>query len=200
MAAPAPCRRSSPQGILLAAGFGRRFDPAGQRDKLLQPLPDGRPLLWHSARNLCEALPGSIAVIRVGQHARRSVLEDAGCTVLVSAEAEEGMGRALAAAVAASAGAEGWLVALGDMPWLTPGLIRAVAHALERPDAVVAPYFQGRRGHPVAFGADWGGALARLDGDTGARALLQTAVIQKIESDSADIIRDVDLPADLDAG
>lgn len=195
-----PTLRSSPQGILLAAGLGRRFDPAGQRDKLLQPLADGRPLLWHSARHLCAALPGSIAVIRPDQSARRSVLEDAGCTVLVSDAAEEGMGTALAAAVVASCDANGWLVALGDMPWLEPALIREVGTALDRPDVVAAPYHQGRRGHPVAFGRAWGAQLAQLVGDTGARRLLQTADIRCVACATADILRDVDLPADLDRG
>lgn len=199
MTDPVPELRSPPQGILLAAGLGRRFDPEGRRDKLLEPLADGRPVLWHSARHLCEALPGSIAVIRAGQAERRRVLEDAGCSVLIGADAEEGMGKALALAVAATADAAGWLVALGDMPWLTPELIREVARALDRPDAVAAPYFQDRRGHPVAFGAAWGGRLARLEGDSGARTLLQTADIRRVACITADIIRDVDLPADLDA-
>lgn len=190
----------TPQGILLAAGLGHRFDPLGRRDKLLQPLADGRPLLWHSAHHLCAALPGSVAIVRPQQRERRRVLEEAGCTVLLSASAEEGMGRALALAVAATAGAGGWVVALGDMPWLAPELIRAVAQALDGPEAVAAPYFQGQRGHPVAFGAAWGGQLAQLCGDHGARALLQRAHIRRVACASADILRDVDLPADLDGG
>ena len=40
------------QGILLAAGYGRRFDPEGRQDKLLASMADGRPVLWHSARAL----------------------------------------------------------------------------------------------------------------------------------------------------
>ena len=51
-AAPnAPLLRTDlPTGILLAAGFGRRFDAAGQRNKLLEMLPGGRSVAWRSAR------------------------------------------------------------------------------------------------------------------------------------------------------
>ncbi|MDF3889348.1 nucleotidyltransferase family protein, partial [Cupriavidus basilensis] len=41
-----------PTGILLAAGYGRRFDAAGQRNKLLATLPDGHTVAGRSARTL----------------------------------------------------------------------------------------------------------------------------------------------------
>lgn len=185
------------QGILLAAGYGRRFDPAGNRDKLLEPLGGGQTLLWHSAAHLCAALPGSIAVIRPGQAARRLVLEDAGCTVLECAAAQDGMGAVLAAAVSASRGADGWLVALGDMPWLPADVICRVAAAIARPDAVAAPVHKGVRGHPVAFGAAWGDRLAALSGDRGARELLHGAALTLVDTAAAGVLGDVDIPADL---
>ncbi|NUT13800.1 MAG: nucleotidyltransferase family protein, partial [Cupriavidus sp.] len=60
-AAPnAPLLRTDlPTGILLAAGFGRRFDTAGKRNKLLELLPGGRSVAWRSARTLTAALPES---------------------------------------------------------------------------------------------------------------------------------------------
>ena len=39
-------------GILLAAGRGRRFDPEGARNKLLQRLPGGELVVAASARTL----------------------------------------------------------------------------------------------------------------------------------------------------
>lgn len=52
----------TPVGILLAAGRGRRFDPSGTRNKLLQPLPNGEPVAVASARALLAVLPKVIAV------------------------------------------------------------------------------------------------------------------------------------------
>ena len=48
-------------GILLAAGFSRRF---GVADKLLQPLPDGRLIAMAAAENLIQAIPTCVAVVR----------------------------------------------------------------------------------------------------------------------------------------
>ncbi len=185
------------QGILLAAGYGRRFDPGGGRDKLLQPLADGRPLLWHSARALCSALPGSVAVLRPDSPERMRWLREAGCTVLETPAAQFGMASALAHAVGETAGAAGWVVALADMPWLPPAVILAVAALVDRPQAVAAPLCDGRRGHPVAFGAAWRDRLTALSGDAGARALLRDAEIRLLDTDEQGVLRDVDIPADL---
>ncbi|MFN3986617.1 MAG: NTP transferase domain-containing protein [Rhodocyclaceae bacterium] len=185
------------RGILLAAGFGRRFDAHGLHDKLLAPLADGRPLLWHSARALAEALPRPLAVVRPGLTARTACLSDAGCEVLECVEAADGMGHALAAAVRASHQATGWVVGLGDMPWLEPASVVAVAAALDHPQRVAAPSFEGRRGHPVGFGAAWFERLTALAGDLGARALLQDTDIRLLPSPSPGVVRDVDTPADL---
>lgn len=185
------------QGILLAAGYGRRFDPSGQRSKLLACLPDGESVAAQSARTLCAALPGSIAVIRPGQTELAAQLRDAGCHIVESIEAEAGMGSALAHAVRATRGAEGWLVALADMPWVPGGAIRAVASAIDTPKRIAAAAFDGRRGHPVAFGAHWASQLVALRGDSGARDLLRTADVRLIEAGTADVLRDIDHPADL---
>ncbi|QID17900.1 nucleotidyltransferase family protein [Nitrogeniibacter mangrovi] len=187
------------QGVLLAAGFGRRFDPTGRHDKLLQPMSDDRPLLAHAASRLAVATPGPIAIIRPGQTARRAVLEACGCRVLECAEAERGMGHALAAAVRASAEASGWLVALGDMPAIPAEVLCAVAQRIDRPDACVAPFHAGRRGHPVGFGAAWYEHLCRLQGDAGARALIAAARVTQVACTSPGIFVDVDTPADLDS-
>lgn len=185
------------RGVLLAAGFGRRYAADTGRDKLLEPLSDGRPLLWHSARTLCAVLPDSLAVIRPGQHERAHWLRLAGCQVLASAEAETGMGSALAAAVTASATASGWVVTLADMPWLPAEVIAAVAAALTRPAALAAARHHGQRGHPVGFGPAWGPQLQALHGDQGARALLAGQVIDWIDCDDDGVLRDVDRAADL---
>lgn len=185
------------RGILLAAGYGRRFDPDGTQDKLLMPLADGRPVLWHAGRALCTTLPAGLAVLRPGQLERAHWLRDAGCEVLESAAAEQGMGSALAAAVAASADADGWVVALADMPWLPVDAVTAVAAAIDHPERVAAAMHDGRRGHPVGFGAAWGSRLMALSGDSGARELLRDVEMLLIDSADPGVLRDVDTPADL---
>jgi len=198
-AAPnAPLLRTDlPTGILLAAGFGRRFDVAGKRNKLLEVLPGGRTVAWRSARTLAAALPESIAVIRPGNPALAEELRRGGCRVVEAPEAEAGMGAALRAAVAATPDARGWVVALADMPWLPMELIRAVALTITSPDTIAAPWRNGQRGHPVGFGAAWRDALLALDGDEGARALLKDQPVTRILTEEEGAFRDIDTPADL---
>jgi molybdenum cofactor cytidylyltransferase len=184
-------------GLLLAAGRGSRFDPTGLQNKLLAPLADGTPVARAAAHRLLESVPRVIAVVRPGAEALAHVLNDAGCEVILSNDAERGMGASLAAGVHASANAEGWIVALADMPWIAPQTIESVARRLDEGASIVVPVYLGQRGHPVGFGAVHGSALAALDGDVGARALLASSDLTTIDVDDAGVLADVDAPSDL---
>ncbi|MGD7129787.1 nucleotidyltransferase family protein, partial [Ralstonia pseudosolanacearum] len=88
------------------------------------------------------------------------------------------------------------LLPLADMPWLAPHTIARVAQALDAHHCV-APFHQGRRGHPIGFGADYFAGLAALDGDEGARALIDPARLIRLDVGDAGTLRDVDTPADV---
>ncbi|WP_250510236.1 nucleotidyltransferase family protein [Caballeronia sp. GACF4] len=191
---------SSATGILLAAGLGTRFDPFGLHNKLLAPLPNGTPVVFQSARRLLSVASSVIAVVRPGAEKLAEVLNEAGCKVIFSIDAERGMGATLAVAVRATADAEGWLVALGDMPWIEPATIEAVARPLDAGARLVAPFYRGTRGHPVGFGIEYGAALATLDGDAGARGIFAMEKPTVIEVNDRNVLRDVDLPGDLSDG
>ncbi|MNL13142.1 MobA-like NTP transferase domain protein [compost metagenome] len=107
------------------------------------------------------------------------------------------MGVALRAGVAATAEARGWVVALADMPWLPMELVRAVALTITTPETIAAPWRDGKRGHPVGFGAAWRDALLKLDGDEGARALLTDQPVTRILTEDDGPFRDIDTPGDL---
>jgi molybdenum cofactor cytidylyltransferase len=183
-------------GLLLAAGASRRF--AGP--KLTQPLADGTPVCLAAARNLRLALGEVLAVLRSGDGELAAVLaSEPGVRTLICAEAELGMGHSLACGVRASAGSDGWIIALGDMPWVRPATIAQVARCLRDGAPIVAPECQGRRGHPVGFGADFGPALMALCGDLGARRLLRrhAALVHSFDCDDRGCLADVDRPQDL---
>lgn len=188
------------QGILLAAGFGRRFQSKteSQPDKLLTSLPnDDKPILWHSANALITALPNSIAVVQPHQTARIKILQALGFSIIESKRAEHGMGSAIADAISASENANGWIIALADMPWVTADLIHKISVHLINSTSIVAPRFNDKRGQPVAFGAAWREQLRHLEGDVGARELLKTASINWIDWHEDSIHRDVDTINDV---
>ncbi|MBU9576952.1 nucleotidyltransferase family protein [Ralstonia mannitolilytica] len=193
-------------GVLLAAGRGSRFDPAGAANKLLAPLRDGvtagTPVALQAARHLKQALDDVVAVVPAaathGAQVERlaALLAEAGCEVLRCADAARGMGASLAAGVAARPHAGGWVIALADMPWIVPATIAQLAGALDAGHCV-APFYEGQRGHPIGFGADFFAGLTSLDGDEGARRLITPGTLIRIDTDDAGILRDVDTPGDL---
>jgi len=184
-------------GLLLAAGQGRRFGG----DKLLQALADGTPVAVAAARALKAACADSIAVLRPEQDALALLLEAEGLRVVRCAAARAGMGHSLAAGVAASGDADGWVVALADMPRIRVATLRAVADAIAGAAPLAAPAYAGQRGHPVGFAARWRDALLALEGDEGARAILRqsASLLEIVETDDLGVLQDVDTPADLAA-
>jgi molybdenum cofactor cytidylyltransferase len=184
-------------GILLAAGKGARFDPDGGQNKLLQPLPGGDVVVAAAAKHLLAVLPRVTAVVRPGADGVARVLMELGCEVTLCPSAELGMGASLVHAISRKADAAGWLVALGDMPFVQSSTMQALIAALNHDGSIAAPSYRGRRGNPVAFGRRHLPALLQLGGDQGARSLLQSLPVIDIPIDDAGIIQDIDVPSDL---
>jgi molybdenum cofactor cytidylyltransferase len=182
-------------GLLLAAGSASRFGS----DKLRHPLPHGVAIAVQAARHLIAEVPRTVAVVRPGAGDTARALEAEGCEVAVCAQAAEGMGASLACAVRAAGAAEGYLVALADMPFVRRSSIAAVREALEKGAPVVAPYFRTRRGHPVGFAGRLRGELEACAGDEGAKRVLEAhaAELVKVPVGDPGVVRDIDRPADL---
>ena len=183
--------------IVLAAGQGSRFraEAGADQDKLLADCVgrDGvtRPVVEQVLMNLPQRVvnrwlvtaPGRTEVIRLAQAY--------GCQVLLLHST--GMGDSIAAAVAASSSADGWLVVLGDMPFIQSSSIEGVIEAVAV-DAISVPVHAGEYGHPVAFGRDFGPHLMALTGDRGARPLFAQATVHEVDVADPGIFWDVDVP------
>lgn len=182
-------------GLLLAAGSASRFGS----DKLLHRLPHGVPIAVQAARHLRKELASVVAVVRPGSDELVELLRAEGCEIAVCENADEGMGASLACAARSAPGADGYLIALADMPFVRPSSIAAVREALERGAPLAAPYFRTRRGHPVGIAGSFQAELAALAGDEGARRLLaeNERRLVKVPIGDPGVIRDIDRPADL---
>ena len=189
-------------GILLAAGRGKRFDPSGVQNKLLQTVggASGDLVVVASAKNMLAALPRVLAVVRPGDDQVAALLGALGCEVRVCADADLGMGESLTTAIEHTKGAEGWVIALGDMPYVLPETIRALAATVARGARIAAPVYEGRRGNPVAFSSFHLPLLLALSGDQGARAILKSHAVSEVVVDDAGVVRDIDTPGDLRGG
>jgi molybdenum cofactor cytidylyltransferase len=192
-------------GILLAAGRGSRFGA----DKLMVALPGafagipaGTPIGVAAGINLHRAIADSVAVVRADQSAFAALLRDHGLHTVECPDADHGMGATLACGVAASRDADGWVIALADMPWIRPKTISAIVAALGSGADIAAPAFGGRRGHPVGFARRHRDALAASSGDGGARAIIAAhpGQLTLIDVDDPGVVRDVDVRRDLLGG
>ncbi|MCB4358830.1 nucleotidyltransferase family protein [Quatrionicoccus australiensis] len=185
-------------GILLAGGLSRRFGS----DKLLHPLPDGTPIAVAAARNLKQSGLHCISVLRPEQQALSQLLQGEGFGIHYDHTAEQGMGHSLAAAVRATPAASGWLVALADMPFITPTTISLLTYALRGGASLAAPFYNGRRGHPVGFARPWFARLSSLQGDAGARELLSghADLMLHVPCNDPGILVDIDTPQGLASG
>jgi molybdenum cofactor cytidylyltransferase len=182
-------------GLLLAAGSATRFGS----DKLQHALPHGVSIAVQSARHLKSELGRVVAVVRPNSDQLISNLEAEGCEVVVCENAAEGMGASLACAARTAGEADGYLIALADMPFLRRTTIAAVRDALAGGAPLVAPYFRARRGHPVGLSHEFFHELVALRGDEGAKRLLAAHEKQMVKIPVGDpgALRDIDRPEDL---
>ena len=179
--------------LLLCGGAARRFGA----DKLLAGT---EPIAARAARNLIAATGRALAVIPLGRPRLRAVLEAAGCEVLETDRTESGMGASIAAGVEATDRADGWIVALGDMPAIRAETIGRVRQALEAGAAIAAPWDgRERRGHPVGFAAALRAELLALNEDIGAREIIRrhADAVRLVATDDAGIFVDIDTPEQL---
>ncbi|HYD56755.1 MAG TPA: nucleotidyltransferase family protein [Burkholderiales bacterium] len=182
-------------GLLLAAGSATRFGS----DKLRHALPHGVSIAVQAARHLRSEVPAVYAVVRPGQDGLADQLKAEKCEVVVCENAAEGMGASLACAAHAAGERAGYLVALGDMPFIRRSSIAAVREALAAGAPLAAPYFRARRGHPVGISSRFFADLVVLKGDEGAKSLLksQEPLLVKVPVGDPGVLRDIDRPEDL---
>ena len=199
---PAP-RPPSPDGthtvaaIVLAAGRSRRM---GTRNKLLEPI-DGVPMVRRTVSRLIEAGLSPVVVV-TGHDAPdvRAVLGGLQCRLVHNPRYADGMGGSLAVGAATVSKVDAALVALADMPDVSPRHVRAMVDAWTTSEAsIVVPMARGRRGNPVLFGAVHFDALRACRGDVGARAIVSAdpSRVCAVSVDHLGVLEDIDTPDDL---
>lgn len=173
--------------VLLAAGRSSRFGA----DKLSAPLA-AKPLIRHAAETLA-SLPLTRRVAVLGPDAPG--LADIGFAEVRLPGADQPQSASLAAGIAALGreGLRGIMVALADMPLVTPGHLAALAAAFNGSRAVCSLAGEVRC-PPAIFPASQYDQLLAQHGDRGARALLAEAVA--VPAPPSALI-DIDTPADL---
>jgi len=186
------------QALLLCAGQGNRFDQTGRISKLLAELPSKKIVLGLALDSILPTFPHPLAVVRPEQAEVKQFLTNRGIELIEDADAKLGMGYSIAAGVRHSEQADGWLICLGDMPYVKAETIAQIsATAIKHPDAIVAPFYQGKRGHPVFIPRSFKEDLLGLQKDEGPRHLMMNGPLIQVDTIDTGIYRDIDLPSDL---
>jgi molybdenum cofactor cytidylyltransferase len=184
-------------GILLAAGGARRF----RSQKLVAPL-DGMAVVRHSAMALAPAVDRLFVVVGSEAAEVTAALDGLDVEIVENPEWELGLAGSLRCGISAlSDDVDAVVVTLGDQPRVDPGLIAAVVQVWGqfKPPIVTARYRE-TPAHPVVFSRRMFGELLALEGDAGARLLIDRTPSRVLNVDyDSPVPLDVDTPDDLDA-
>jgi molybdenum cofactor cytidylyltransferase len=193
--------------VVLAAGRSSRYLAGGgaEASKLVAEYR-GEPMVRRVARAALASCARPVVVVT--GHARMDVeaaLAGLPLALAFNPDFASGLASSLRTGVAAlPEAALGAVVLLGDMPDIEAGMIDRIIEAFAaHPDASAAvPVHAGRRGNPVLLGRELFAAVARLEGDEGARRLLREAAsgrVVEVPFDDTAVTLDIDTSDDLAA-
>ena len=160
--------------IVLAAGRSSRM---GGPNKLLA-LFDGRPLVQRTVETARASRAGEVVVVSGHQQERiAAALAGAGARLVHNPDYASGLAGSLKAGVRALATqVDGALIMLGDMPGVSPADLDRLIDAFGKAGgtAIVRATHDGKRGNPVILPKALFPEVLKLEGDTGARHIVES--------------------------
>lgn len=184
--------------VVLAGGRGTRFEDG---NKLLATV-GGEPIVSRAARSLrVDGVDRTIAILGHEADTVREIVAPIVDETRNNPEYARGQSRSVrvGARAANERDADAALFLPGDMPCIDGSTVERLVEAYrENRYDVVVPTYDRQRGNPVLFDATHFDALRDVAGDTGGRALLETADVHRIPVDDPGIRIDVDTVADLE--
>lgn len=188
--------------VLLAAGRASRMGEAGH--KLLAEF-DGVALVRRIAERALDALPGPVVAV-TGHRATEvsTALTGLPLTLVDNPDFATGMASSLKAGLSAPVLADvaGVMVLLADMPGLRSSDLERLRDAFLEAEglAIVRAVADGKRGNPVILPRVTFGDLMLLEGDVGARHVIETCGLPIIDVElGAAAHVDVDTPQAVEA-
>ncbi|MCS3740538.1 MULTISPECIES: molybdopterin-binding/glycosyltransferase family 2 protein [unclassified Rhizobium] len=184
--------------VVLAAGKASRMGEGGPH-KLLAEF-DGVPLIRRSVMTAIGSQASSVVVV-TGH--RKDALEAAvsglNITTVHNPDYASGMASSLATgfSVEQARSADGILVMLADMPGVSTGDLDALIGAFRQSSgqSIIRAVSGGKRGNPVVLPKSLFDAVLRLEGDVGARHIIETSGVPVVDVDIGDAAHlDVDTP------
>ena len=182
--------------VVPAAGLSSRMEGP---NKLLLPWEGGTVV---GAVASCLLSCGLDVVVVTGRDAEAVREAVAPARTVFNPDFAEGLGRSISAGVGACPKADGWMIALGDMPGLNLSVVKLLLSrfASAGSDAIVAPVYSAepeRHGQPVLFGVAYRDELLALSDDIGARTVVARHLDLLVSVVAKGSLGDIDVPGDV---
>ena len=182
--------------IVLAAGTSSRFGPA---NKLLATYR-GKPMICHAIKNIELAGFADIYIVSGFESKKiREILKGKRVTFVPNPEFKSGIASSIRAGIKAlPPDCRAALIALGDMPGVSPDTIKVLMAA---PSDIAIPVFAGKRGNPVLWRREAFDALLSVEGDSGGKQVISqySGAVTEVPVDDRGILFDLDTSEALDA-
>jgi len=119
--------------------------------------------------------------------------------IVVNHDFKEGMSSSVKCGIKnAPAGADAFMLLLGDQPFISPAIINRLLDEYQTSKhGIVIPVYNGKHGHPVIFAAKYKQELLAI-ADQGAKAVVNNHLqdILEVPLDAPEILTDIDTPQD----
>ena len=190
--------------MILAAGLGRRFGGP----KMLHLMPNGLTMIEQTIEQYQTVFSHIHIVVADQDEGIKKCIQSYAekvkklesenqhsFRVIECADSNQGMSKSLIAGVTATIEADGWMIGLGDMPYVASDTIVKLTGNLHQSN-IVMPRYRQQLGNPVGFGCLFKDELLALQGDTGGKSITQRHPSRLTILDTQDqgVVFDLDMP------
>ena len=194
----APTVRKAPRiaALVLAAGRSQRM---GEKNKLLIKL-DGQSMITRVVGQIAAAALDPCIVVTGHEAADvRAALGGSSVIFIHNPDYAQGLSGSLRAGLKAlPQDVDGVLICLGDMPDVRAAHLQKLIAAFDPVEGrtICVPTYQGKRGNPVLFGAQFFAEMMSVSGDAGAKHLIgeHSDLVCEVAMEDAAILLDIDTP------
>jgi len=186
--------------VILAAGESRRM---GTQNKLLLQI-GSEVLIRKFVKSVCASSADAVLVV-LGHEAEKikAVLQDQALRFVKNTCYEKGMTTSIQSGVnAASMESVGLMICLADLPFAETSDFNRLIQAFTdfrrtESSLIIVPVFQGQRGNPVLFSAEFRDKLLAHNGE-GCKGIVSKypQSVREVSMENDNLLRDIDTPED----
>ena len=185
--------------ILLAAGQSKRMRGENKLTKNVK----GIPLIKCALNNILKSHVNEIIIVLGYQKETIEKLIDKTSRVkfVFNSNYKEGISSSIKKGIKnLSEKNEAFFISLGDMPSINYNTYNQLIK-YSKDKKVIVPLFKGQKGNPVLFPKSFEKKLLSIEGDSGAKKMLEInkKEVLNLEIDDPGIIKDLDVPSDFNS-